>query len=275
MTRSQCAIIRGAHGADCTDSMPSASKTASKDSVYLPYRSAYQETQRLAAHAQLDGEVTSLLYRPLRGWMRGHAGNVQAARAVLEEDQRIHAAQVHQVDMQEIAGDDAIGLCRQELAPRGAAAARRRSDAGSGQDLPDWRRRSDAPAVRARPGSCGTPTADSPEPAVPRATSSPWRSAACPACSGACCSPTCPRQAFGARRARPPASLGTRAPSAAGVSARTAPQTTAGPPARTAPGAVSCLRSTAFSCRRTSNSASLVACRHRSAAGTESSFRVT
>lgn len=39
MTRSQCAFIRGARGAVLTTSMPSAAKTASKDSVYFASRS--------------------------------------------------------------------------------------------------------------------------------------------------------------------------------------------------------------------------------------------
>lgn len=59
----------------------------------------------------------------------------------------------------------------------------------------------------------------------------PWSAG----CSGACCSPTGARRAFGATRAQSPASPGTRA-SSSGVSARTAPRTTADPPARTAPG---------------------------------------
>ncbi|WP_394807242.1 transposase domain-containing protein [Streptomyces asiaticus] len=40
-------------------------------------------------------------------------------------------------------------------------------------------------------------------------------------------------------------------------------------------GLASCLRSTAFSCRSTSNPASLAVCRRSNTAGTESSFRVT
>jgi hypothetical protein len=61
--------------------------------------------------------------------MGGHAGDVQAACAVLEEDQRVHAAQVDQVDVDEVAGEDALGLRGQELAPRRAVAALGRIDA--------------------------------------------------------------------------------------------------------------------------------------------------
>jgi len=56
--------------------------------------------------------------------MRGHPGDVQSAGAVFEEHQRVHPAQPDQVDVHEVAGDDALSLRGQELAPRRAAAAR-------------------------------------------------------------------------------------------------------------------------------------------------------
>jgi hypothetical protein len=71
--------------------------------------------------------------------MRGHPGDVRSAGAVFEEYQRVHPAQVDQVDVYEVAGDDALGSRGQELAPRRAAAARGRIDAGRGKDLPNCR----------------------------------------------------------------------------------------------------------------------------------------
>jgi hypothetical protein len=56
--------------------------------------------------------------------MGGYAGDVELACAVLEEDQGVHPAQIDQVDVDEVAGDDALGLRGQELAPRRPAAAR-------------------------------------------------------------------------------------------------------------------------------------------------------
>ncbi len=52
--------------------------------------------------------------------MRGHSGDVQSACAVLKEHQRVHPAQVGQVDVHEIAGDEALGCVRMVylLAPR-------------------------------------------------------------------------------------------------------------------------------------------------------------
>lgn len=98
---------------------------------------ADQEVQRLQAQAQVDGEVAGLLDRPLRGRMRGHTSDVQAARAVLEEDQRVDPAKIDQVDVQEVAGDDAVGLRRQELSPRRPTSTGSRAYSGNSQDLPD------------------------------------------------------------------------------------------------------------------------------------------
>ncbi len=62
--------------------------------------------------------------------MRGHPGDVQSACAVFEEHQRIYPAQVDQVDVDEVAGDDALSLLGEELAPGWSAAAWGRIEAG-------------------------------------------------------------------------------------------------------------------------------------------------
>jgi hypothetical protein len=87
----------------------------------------------------LAATVPGLLHGPGRRRMRGDPGDVQSACAVFEEHQRIYPAQVDQVDMDEVAGDDALGLRGQELAPGRAAAAWGRIDAGRRKDLPDRR----------------------------------------------------------------------------------------------------------------------------------------
>lgn len=98
---------------------------------------ADHKAQRLEAHAHLKSEVAGLLGRPLRSRMSGDAGDVEAARAVLEEDQRLDPAKACQVDVREVAGDDGLGLGCQELAPCRPAAAGSRVDTGCRQDLPD------------------------------------------------------------------------------------------------------------------------------------------
>ena len=58
------------------------------------------------------------------------------ARAVLDNDQRVHAPQEHGVHVDKIDGEDAAGLGGQELLPRRAGAAGCGADPGVMQDLP-------------------------------------------------------------------------------------------------------------------------------------------
>lgn len=58
---------------------------------------------------------------------------------MFEEHQRVYPAQVEQVDVDEVAGDDALGLLDEELAPGWSAAAWGRIEAGRCKDLPNRR----------------------------------------------------------------------------------------------------------------------------------------
>ena len=78
---------------------------------------ADQEPQRVNVGAQLGGEVSRLLHGPRCGRVRGDPGDMQSACAVFEEYQRIYPAEVGQVDVDEVAGDNALGLLGEELAP--------------------------------------------------------------------------------------------------------------------------------------------------------------
>lgn len=117
--------------------MSSAAKTASKDSVYFASRSRSKKrsestrtpdsTARFLACCTVQGPV---------GWAV-IPGDVQPACAVLEEHQRVHPAQIDQVDVDEVAGDDGLGLRGQGIAPCRTAAAWGWIDARRGKDLPD------------------------------------------------------------------------------------------------------------------------------------------
>jgi hypothetical protein len=60
--------------------------------------------------AQLAGEITSLLGRPLRGGVRGDAGDVELAGAMFEECQCVQAPASDRVHMEEVRGDDPVPL---------------------------------------------------------------------------------------------------------------------------------------------------------------------
>ena len=69
--------------------------------------------------------------------MGGNAGQVQAPGAVLEEHQHIQALAQDGVEVEEVRGNDPLGLGSEERAPAGAGAAWGRVDARSVEDLPD------------------------------------------------------------------------------------------------------------------------------------------
>jgi hypothetical protein len=98
---------------------------------------AQDKPQRLDTAAQPTGEVTGLLGRPLRGGMRRDAGDVELASAMLEECQRVQSPAGDRVHVEEVCGDDPLGLGGEELTPTRAGAARGWVDACRVQDLPD------------------------------------------------------------------------------------------------------------------------------------------
>ena len=187
--------------------------------------------------------------------VRGDAAQVHPAGAVLDEHQHVHALQQHGVHVQEVDREDPGGLGVQELPPGRAGAARRRIDARSVQDLPHGGRRDcRCRASSARRGSGGVPTADSPSPAG-------RRGGRCPGLVGG--RPGLRRLLVSYLLA---ASLRCQASSVAGVTGKISAQrlrgmsrasaanhTRSAGSYRTRP---TCRRSTAFSCRSTSSSAS-------------------
>jgi hypothetical protein len=107
--------------------------------------------------------------------------------------------QQHGIDLQEVAGKDAVCLAVQELPPGRRVPPRRGPESGGGQDpadrLPSPTR---YPGRAAHPGYVGTPSAGSPAPAAPPAPAPRSGPAAVPACSG---TSTSSRPGAGARPA--------------------------------------------------------------------------
>jgi len=54
---------------------------------------------------------------PRTGRVRGHAEQVCPAGTVLDRDQGVDPSQHHSVDMDEVHGQDGLGLCGEKLAP--------------------------------------------------------------------------------------------------------------------------------------------------------------
>ena len=95
-----------------------------------------QELDRGRAWPGVHQEIAGCLRRPGAVRVRGDAGQVGAAGAVLDDDQGIDATQQHGIHMDEVNGEDAAGLRGQELLPRWARAAGCGIDPRGMQDLP-------------------------------------------------------------------------------------------------------------------------------------------
>ena len=108
--------------------MPSEAKTASKVSVNLASRSRSRN-------------LNCLLGDPFPGWVGRHAEDVDPAGGNLQHQQDVQALEQHGLSMEEVAGQDSLGLGGQELLPGQAGATRRRVDAGSFAEQPHRTRR--------------------------------------------------------------------------------------------------------------------------------------
>jgi len=73
--------------------------------------------------------------------MRRRAGEVHSAALKLDEEQYVVAAQERRLDGEEVTGDDAGGLCSQELPPARPRASRRRSKASAREQATNCARR--------------------------------------------------------------------------------------------------------------------------------------
>ena len=104
-------------------------------------------TKLEAVRAVLKGhqKVPGLLRHPLPGRMSGDPGQVHLPPVVLDEEQYVQAAQEHGIDVEEVHGEDRLGLSVKERPPGLPGTLRRRVDARVVEDLPDRRRRDRVP----------------------------------------------------------------------------------------------------------------------------------
>src|SRR5437588_12876438 len=80
-------------------------------------------------------KVARLLQHPGGVGLAG-AGEVRnSAASDREEDEHVEAAQPNRVDSEEVAGEDRVGMCSQEAAPRLRVAPRGRRQSGGGEDV--------------------------------------------------------------------------------------------------------------------------------------------
>jgi hypothetical protein len=95
-----------------------------------------QQLDRGGAVGEIHQEVAGGLGGPRPGRMCGHPDQMCPAGAMLDRDQRVNPSEQHGVDVQEVYGQDGLGLGGEKLSPAGTPPARRGIEAGVRQDLP-------------------------------------------------------------------------------------------------------------------------------------------
>ena len=160
--RSAMALARGARTGVLMMRMSVAVKTASNAAVNLASRSRMRNRKRLAGVVEVHEQVAGLLGHPGAGGMRGDPEDVHPAAGVLDDEERVEPVQGDRVEVEQVAGEDRVGLGPEELASTmvrlAAARGRCRRCAGSSRR---WRRRSGSRGRRVRRGCAGTPRSGS------------------------------------------------------------------------------------------------------------------
>ena len=107
-----------------------------------------KETERGDSLAQIHQQVTSGLGCPGRGWVGGHAEEVDSSGAHFHDNQDVESAQRDGIESEEIGGQQPGGLGTQEAPPAGVCSAWCGPKARGGQDAADRARAQAMPQDR-------------------------------------------------------------------------------------------------------------------------------
>jgi len=134
--RSAIALARGARTGVLMVLTSMAVKTASKAAVNLLSRSRIRNAKRRWASSRSHEQVAGLLGQPGSGRVRGHVEDVDAAGGEFDDEERVEAVQGDRVEVEQVAGQDAVGLGVEELRPGGTGSPWRGIDARGVEDGP-------------------------------------------------------------------------------------------------------------------------------------------
>jgi len=98
---------------------------------------ADQEPEASVGVVEVHEQVAGELSQPSAGGMSGHAQDVYATGGVFDDEERVELVQVDRVEVEQVAGEDAVGLRAEELSPGWTGTPWRGIDACGGEDLPD------------------------------------------------------------------------------------------------------------------------------------------
>jgi len=82
---------------------------------------ADEESEAAVGVVEVDEQVASQLSEPCSGGVGGDAEDVHAAGGVLDEEERVEAVQGDRVEVERVAGEDAVGLYAEDWVQVGAA----------------------------------------------------------------------------------------------------------------------------------------------------------
>ena len=121
--------------------IPASARTASNAVVKFEPRSRIMNFHPLCLVAEVHDQVAGLLGGPVPGRMQPDAEDADAPRRVPDHSQDIGLGAAGQVNAEEVAGQDRLGVGAQELCPGRPGPPRRGVDAVDLEDLPYGRRR--------------------------------------------------------------------------------------------------------------------------------------
>src|ERR1700734_739145 len=136
---SAIAFARGARTGFLMIRRPTPAKTASNAAVNL---ASWSRIRNFSPSARPRGSSadSSPLSHPLPRQVRSNAGQVHPPAAMLNEEQYVQTAQEHRVDMEEVHGEDRLGLGLQKRMPGLPGPLRGGVDARVVEKLPHCRR---------------------------------------------------------------------------------------------------------------------------------------
>ena len=98
---------------------------------------ADEEPEAPVGVVEVHEQVAGQLGEPGSGRVGGDAEDVDAAGGVLDDEERVEPVQGDRVEVEQVAGQDRLGLRAEELRPGRTGPSRRGIDPGRVQDLPD------------------------------------------------------------------------------------------------------------------------------------------
>src|SRR4051794_3185475 len=110
--------------------MPPARNTSSNSAVNLLSRSRIKNLNDPGPLTQVHHQVPRLLGGPASGRIRGDTQDVYPAGGVLDDGEAIQPGERDRLSVEEVTGEDSLGLGTQELSPGRPRSARRRVDPG-------------------------------------------------------------------------------------------------------------------------------------------------